>query len=96
MLVDKYRLDAGGRYQRIAPDDRGALESETAGLRLVPDAERGVVLEVAETGLRLLYSDEAEEALLAAEAARLDAEQRAAEAEARLARLLAGSGKPPI
>ncbi len=93
-LLTGYRLDVAGRYQRIAPDARGALHAETASLYFVSDAERGVFVEVAETGERLLYSDEAEEALLAAEAARLDAEQRATEAEARLARLLAGSGKP--
>lgn len=93
-LLTGYRLDDAGRYQGIAPDDRGALESEAAGLRLVPDAERGVVLEVAATGERLLYADEVEEALRAAEEraraesrARLDAERRAAEAEAELARL---------
>ncbi len=95
-LLIGYRLDAAGRYQKIGPDDRGALHAETVDLYFVPDAERGVIVEVAATGLPLLYADEVEEALLAAEASLLDAEQRAAEAEARLARLLAGTGKPPV
>lgn len=84
-----YRLDAAGQYREIAPEDHGALRSETVGLRLVPSAERGVVVEVAATGERLLYSDEAEAALRSAETRAREAERRATEAEERLARLLA-------
>ena len=80
-----YRLDAAGGYDEIGADERGALSSETTGLRLVPNGERGVVVEVDATGERLLYSDEVEEALRAAE-------RRAAQAEQELARLRAASG----
>ncbi len=86
-----YRLDASGRYRQLVTDARGAIASETTGLLFVPDAEHGVSVEVIATGERLLYSDEVDVALEAAEeraraeaTARRDAEERArAEAAAR-------------
>ena len=78
-----YRLDAQGRYRPIAPDAKGRLLSETAGLwfQISPEGDR-VLLFDAPTGRRLLSSQEEEE--------RADREAKARRAaEAEIARLRA-------
>ncbi|HEX9944515.1 MAG TPA: Uma2 family endonuclease [Thermoanaerobaculia bacterium] len=98
LLLTGYRLGPDGRYQRIEPDREGRLLSETAGL-LFGVAEDGQTIRVfnAATGQRLLTPLELEKEIqkvtlerAAREAeARKVAEERAAAAEAELARLRA-------
>lgn len=76
-----YRLDRKGRYRDIQPDAQGCLASLTTGL-LFGVSPRGDRIEifVAATGERLLYPIEEAEG-------RQAAEERAARAEAEVARL---------
>jgi Uma2 family endonuclease len=78
-----YRLARDGRYRKMAPDREGRLLSETTGL-LFGVADDGRTLRVfdAVTGERLLTSQELEASSKAAN-------ERAARAEAELARLRA-------
>jgi len=64
-----YRLDAEGRYRRIAPDAEGRLLSETTGVRFAisPEGDRVLLFDAA-TGERLLTSAEEETARRNAEA----------------------------
>ncbi|HEX4962713.1 MAG TPA: Uma2 family endonuclease [Thermoanaerobaculia bacterium] len=84
MELVAYRLGPAGRYRRIQPDARGFLLSETTDL-LFGVAEDGKTLLVldAQTGERVLPSDE--QAAREAEARKAAEDQTAREAEARKA-----------
>ena len=82
-----YRLDARGRYQRIAPDTEGGMLSEATGIRfqIGPTGDRVLLFEAA-TGRRLLNLDEQEERASREAQARKAAEEKASrEAQARKA-----------
>lgn len=95
MAIVGFRLDDQGRYQEIPKDRQGRIRSRTTGLYFSLDPEREqVVLEDVATGERLLTSEEEEAARQKAEirialekAARREAQTRAEEAEAEVARL---------
>jgi Uma2 family endonuclease len=67
--VKGYRLNSRGRYRLIQPDPEGRLLSEQTGLwfAVSPNGDRIVMVDAA-TGKRLLYREEQEAALQAAEA----------------------------
>ncbi len=79
-----YRLDSQGRYQRIEPDTKGSVFSETTNLlfSVSPEGDQVLVHDAA-TGERLLTAKELREARKTAEAEAIrEAEARkAAEAE---------------
>jgi Uma2 family endonuclease len=80
-LLTGYRLDAKGRYRTIEPNSAGYLLSETTQLLFgVAEDGRSPSIIDAATGQRLLADHDIE-------AARQSAENRAAAAEAELARL---------
>ena len=78
-----YRLDAEGRYRRIAPDAQGRLLSKMAGVwfTVSPEGDRVLLFDAA-TGERLMTSAEEE-------ASRRDAEAEVARLRAELSRLKA-------
>jgi Uma2 family endonuclease len=82
------RLDAGGRYQPIAPDEEGFILSETTGLRFraSPEGKRIEIFD-ARTGERLLSAREEVEARKAAERARKAAEKELQRLRAEIERL---------
>lgn len=87
-------LDRSGRYREARPDRRGRWLLRSVRLRIGVDDEGQFLLEDAVTGDRILTSDQEEAARHRAEiralseaAARREAQARADEAEAELARL---------
>jgi Uma2 family endonuclease len=78
-----HRLEEG-RYQPIAPNGDGSLDLLTTGLTVRPEGERLRLVDKA-TGEPLLWNDELDTALQAAEERAATAEERAATAEERAA-----------